>query len=298
MVFPPQRTIAREPDTFTSASRMGCLLPKAASVSAGANEAAHKIGSGEARAARPASRKPAPHRGNLHRAERTPPGLYPPLLPRTVSQRPPDNVLNSHCTSWCRSSVGILAVDAIPVRSANEGGHDTLRDGRRGGYDGLSGLQVSSSGCSLVELRLRDWVFEGRGMTGFQHPLHTALPHLTFRTRAIVDALLLTGAGIGAARSVAARVGLPSRFALSRLMHREGLPELHELADWISLLGWVGSAERSDTSLFTLATRCHRNPAAAYRLVKRLTGLTGVQVRVRGSRWVLRLFLHRCHRVN
>jgi hypothetical protein len=135
-------------------------------------------------------------------------------------------------------------------------------------------------------------------MTGFEHQLHIALPHLTFRTRAIVDALLLTGAGIGAAGSVAPRVGLPSRFALGRLMHREGLPGLHELADWISLLEWVAGEERSGTSLFTLATRCHRNPAVAYRLVKRLTGLTWVQVKARGSRWVLRLFLHRCHSID
>src|SRR5258706_417642 len=111
-------------------------------------------------------------------------------------------------------------------------------------------------------------------MTRLEQQLHTALPDLTFRTRAIVDALFLTGAGIGAAGRVAPLVGLRSRFALGCLLRREGLPGLRELADWISLLEWVTAAECPRTSLFALATHGHRNPAVAYRVVRRLTGLT------------------------
>ncbi len=142
--------------------------------------------------------------------------------------------------------------------------------------------------CSLA-LDLR-----GGDVTRLRHQLYTAFPSLTFRTRAIVDALLLTSAGIGSAARVARLVGLPSRFALGRIMRREGLPGLRELADWVSVLEWVSAAERTEASLFTLATRSHKSPAVAYRVVKRLTGLTWLQLKARGSPWVLRVFVRRC----
>ena len=134
-------------------------------------------------------------------------------------------------------------------------------------------------------------------MTGLQHELYTAFPHLSFRTRSILDALLLTSAGIGSAGKVAPLVGLPSRFALGRMMRREGLPGLRELADWVSVLEWVSAAERTEASLFTLATRSHKSPAVAYRVVKRLTGLTWVELKGRGWPWALRLFVGRCRAI-
>ena len=55
-------------------------------------------------------------------------------------------------------------------------------------------------------------------MIGLEEQLHAALPHLSFRTRGILDALLLDGGVAGTATRVAKLVGLPSRFALARLL--------------------------------------------------------------------------------
>ncbi len=132
-------------------------------------------------------------------------------------------------------------------------------------------------------------------VAALEHELCVALPHLSLRARVILDALLLTGGSIGSATKVAQRSGLPSRHALGRMLRRQGLPGLRELAAWISLLGWIILTERSKVPLFLIATHSHRSPAVCYRTVKRLTGLTWVQLKVRGSPWALRLFVARCH---
>jgi len=131
-------------------------------------------------------------------------------------------------------------------------------------------------------------------MTGLERRVHSALPRLSFRTRGILDALLLDGGRMGSASEVAELVGASSRFALARLMRRDGLPSLHDLRDWIAVLTWVTAAERTHASLFAIASRFGRSPATCYRIVKRLTGLTWSEVATRGSRWVLRSFLKHC----
>src|SRR6267154_5472084 len=128
--------------------------------------------------------------------------------------------------------------------------------------------------------------------------LRAALPHLSLRAQAIVDALRLGGGKIGSAAEVAGVLGLPSRFALGRMLLRQGLPGLRELAGWIGVLEWVRATERSNASLFVIATRSHRNPAVCYRTVRRLTGLTWVELKARGSSWALRLFIDRCQAIS
>ncbi len=128
-------------------------------------------------------------------------------------------------------------------------------------------------------------------MTGLEQRLHSAFPHLSFRTRGILDALLLDGGVMGNASRVAELVGTSSRFALARLLRRDGLPPLHDLSAWISVLTWVTTAERTHASLFSIASRSGRSPATCYRLVKRVTGLTWSAVLTRGSLWTLRMFL-------
>jgi len=131
-------------------------------------------------------------------------------------------------------------------------------------------------------------------VTALQHQLHTAFPHLSFHARAILDALMLGGGCIGSTTAVAQRLGFPSRFALARMLRHQGLPGLRELGAWISLLRWLILAERSEAPLFIIATHSRRCPAVCYRTVKRLTGLTWVQLRERGSAWALRRFIARC----
>lgn len=130
--------------------------------------------------------------------------------------------------------------------------------------------------------------------SALEHHLHAALPHVSRTAQAIVDVIRLRQGKVGATVLAAQSFGLPSRFALARLLRREGLPGLQELAAWISVLGWVVAAERSRVSLFMIASRTGRSPPVCYRTVRRLTGLTWAQLVARGSPWVLRLFIDRC----
>ncbi|MGH9891352.1 MAG: hypothetical protein ACREA0_05095 [bacterium] len=124
--------------------------------------------------------------------------------------------------------------------------------------------------------------------------LKVALPRLSVRGQTILDAVRLAGGTIGSTAMVARRLGLANRFALARMMQREGLPGLRELAAWVGLLGWVAVAERSGMPLFAIAVRSHKSPAVCYRTVRRLTGLTWMQLRERGWEWLLGRFLRRC----
>lgn len=114
------------------------------------------------------------------------------------------------------------------------------------------------------------------------------LPALTLYSRAVVEAVCLSEGSIGTAGDVARTLGLKNRFTLARLLKREGVPPLHRLAGWATVLSWVLTAEQSGVSLCWLAFHAHRHPSACYRLVKEVTGLRWDQVRLRGSQWVQR----------
>src|SRR5882672_7362323 len=101
----------------------------------------------------------------------------------------------------------------------------------------------------------------GHGVIGLEREIRAALPQLSFGARVVLDALLISGGPIGSQASIARHLGLPSRFAFSRMMRREGLPALRELAAWMSVLKWLTAAERSGESLFAVATHSRRSPA-------------------------------------
>lgn len=126
--------------------------------------------------------------------------------------------------------------------------------------------------------------------------LRAARPGMTLFSRAIVEAICLAEGRIGSAHAVAHHLGLPNRFKLARLLKREGLPPLHRLAEWATVLSWVVAAERDGVSLCWLAFRSRRHPSACYRLIKEVTGLRWEEVRGRGSRWVQRQLLQECGR--
>jgi hypothetical protein len=121
--------------------------------------------------------------------------------------------------------------------------------------------------------------------------IHSVRPHLTLQTSAVVDAIVLSQGPIGTAQAVARELGLPNRFRLARLLETQGLPPLHRLAEWITVLAWVVTAERRRVSLCWLAFRSRRHPSACYRLVKRVTGLRWEEVESRGSAWLMQAFL-------
>jgi len=114
---------------------------------------------------------------------------------------------------------------------------------------------------------------------------------MTLFPRAIVEAILLSEGPIGSAQDVARELGLHNRFKLARILKREGLPPLHRLAEWATVLSWVVTAEWDSVSLCWIAFRSRRHPSACYRLVKELTDRRWDEVRVRGSRWVQRRLL-------
>ncbi len=121
--------------------------------------------------------------------------------------------------------------------------------------------------------------------------IRTARPGLGLMPRSVVEAIHLAEGSIGSAETVARRLGLGSRYRLARLLRREGLPSLHRIAAWATVLSWVLTAERIGASLCWIAFHSDRYPAACYRLVKEVTGLTWEAVRARGSDWVERTFL-------
>lgn len=116
-------------------------------------------------------------------------------------------------------------------------------------------------------------------------------PAMTLYPRAVVEAVLLSEGPIGSAQRVAQELGLPNRFKLARLLKREGLPPLHRIAGWATVLSWTICAERRGVSLCWIAFRAGRHPSACYRLVREVTGARWEEIRARGSAWVQRQFL-------
>jgi len=121
--------------------------------------------------------------------------------------------------------------------------------------------------------------------------VRAARPGLTLRACAIVEAILLSHGPIGSAESVAHALGLKNRFQLARFLQRQGLPPLHRLTEWITVLSWSYAAEETGASLCWMAFRSSRHPSACYRLVKEVTGCGWEEVRTRGSAWLLRQFV-------
>lgn len=126
--------------------------------------------------------------------------------------------------------------------------------------------------------------------------IHAALPWLSFPSRAVIDALLLTGGSIGTSEQVANRLGLTTRFGLARMLRQDGLPPLHSLSGYITVLRWVWQWEQERTALSRSALREGREPAACYRLVERVTGAPWTSACASGVRWVLSRLLEECER--
>ena len=121
--------------------------------------------------------------------------------------------------------------------------------------------------------------------------IRAAHPGLSTNARAIVEALCLAEGSIGSSTRVAQALGLRNRFELGRMLVREGLPTLHCMTKWLTVLSWVETAERERVSLCKIAFRVGRYPGTCYRMVKEVTGQSWQEVRARGSGWVEQAFL-------
>jgi hypothetical protein len=66
------------------------------------------------------------------------------------------------------------------------------------------------------------------------------------------------------------------------------------LSGWITVLQWTSDRAENEISLSQAALRGGREPAACYRLVKRVTGEPWTKVYAAGPEWVLSKFLEEC----
>ena len=124
--------------------------------------------------------------------------------------------------------------------------------------------------------------------------VQVGMPWLSAGCHHVMASLVHRGGYPGSADGFAASAGFRNRYQLSRILQREGLPSLEELAGWIRLLTWVAAWEASRVPLSQAALRSLRDPAPMFRLVERLTGRTWTEVRALGADWVFLRLLDRC----
>lgn len=124
--------------------------------------------------------------------------------------------------------------------------------------------------------------------------LAAGLPCLSAQGRALVEAVLTHPRRERNAGGLARLLGLPSRFSLRRFLRREGLPPLEALDAWMCVLTLLHRAESRGESLQRVARQLALEPPAAYRLVRRLTGVTWRLARDRGLGWAVVQFLSKC----
>jgi len=98
------------------------------------------------------------------------------------------------------------------------------------------------------------------------------------------------------AGELAAMVGMHSRYQLARLLRREGLPPLEELAAWARVLYWKHETDARRGSLRELARRAGVDTATPYRVVRRVTGRRWSELQRTGLATALRQFRDRAVR--
>jgi len=124
--------------------------------------------------------------------------------------------------------------------------------------------------------------------------LQQALPWLSPDGRAAIGTLICWNGRVGSAQALGERLGLRTRYQLGRLLRCEGLPPYEELAGWICVLHWLLTIEREPgVSLRSLARQAGMSTENSYRLVRRITGQRWKDLRVAGSREVIRWFVRR-----
>ncbi len=124
--------------------------------------------------------------------------------------------------------------------------------------------------------------------------LQTTLPHLSVNGRALLSALACVNGRPTSSGELARWLGFHDRYQLARALRREGLPPMETLGGWTRTLYWIIESQTSGTTLRELATREHLDPAAAYRLVRRITGRRWSEVRDAGLPEALLRFRNHC----
>lgn len=126
------------------------------------------------------------------------------------------------------------------------------------------------------------------------HLLHTCLPHVSVRGRALLSALGCVNGHPTSTSDLAQWLGFDDRYQLARALRREGLPPMETLGGWTRTLYWIIESQASGATLRQLARREHVDPAVAYRLVRRITGRRWSEIRRAGLAEALIEFRDEC----
>jgi len=124
--------------------------------------------------------------------------------------------------------------------------------------------------------------------------LQDTLPHLSYKGRAVLSALGCVNGRAPGSAELAAWLGFHDRYQFARAMRREGLPPLETLGGWARTLYWLIESQSSGATLRELAERDNLDPAVAYRLVRRVTGLRWSEIRREGLELTLLHFRDQC----
>jgi hypothetical protein len=120
------------------------------------------------------------------------------------------------------------------------------------------------------------------------------LPARSAESRLVLRALVDSGGRVGNACAFAAGLRMGSRFRVARLLRRETLPQLEELAAWVRVLGWILWSQEGPVALERIAMSEGLEASVCCRTVRRLTGATWTEARTRGPEWLVALLAARC----
>src|SRR2546430_17625158 len=103
----------------------------------------------------------------------------------------------------------------------------------------------------------------------------TVLPELSAGARAIINALTCYNGAYWSAGYVATMTGMRNRHQLARVLRREGLPPLVELAGWARTIYWLLQAEATGAPLRQAPHPANAPTAPPSRFGRPVPGLPG-----------------------
>jgi hypothetical protein len=124
--------------------------------------------------------------------------------------------------------------------------------------------------------------------------LAAALPTGSPESRLVLRTLVDSGGRVGNASMFAAALRMGSRFRVARLLRREALPQLEELAAWVRVFGWILWTQDGPVALERIAITEGLEASVCCRTVRRLTGATWTETRTRGPDWLVAVLAARC----
>jgi hypothetical protein len=124
--------------------------------------------------------------------------------------------------------------------------------------------------------------------------LLAALPLSSSESVRLVEALARSGGLVHDAQRFATDIGMGSRYRVARVLRREGLPQLEELAAWVRVMRWLVLWQSRSGSLSRMALDDGLETSVCCRTIRRLTGVTWTEARERGPEWAVILLVERC----